>query len=334
MRRTRLIAIAMAAFMLIMPLSIVVSAHEEEGEPIVITVPTGTMDCAVFFSDNMVYAPQWRLDNLVRIETMIVNMDDVNGVDYAEPEDIWTSDIELVDLFSDITYDDDGNVIEVVYNGTKQQAAINANSDEILPMTRMVSVSYINITMTNDTGFEASFDAGWNPTPDDDPDTDDYEQVIFGGVGREVNKGGHLIYGMLWDTTGLDEGTYTVSVRLGYVVETSVGWTGILSTGVDDDWYSVDYAIAHFYISDGQLNNEDHPFVDIVSDPTDPAYADYGIGVGNVTDGAAWVELGDLIPQGSGGGNGDESDGNNGDIGGGNGDHEHGQTGSASGRKK
>jgi hypothetical protein len=337
MRRTGLIAIAMAVFMLTMPLSIVVSAHEVEGEPIVITVPTETMDCAVFFADNMVYAPQWRIGNPVRIETMIINMDDVDDVAYAEPEDILTNDTDLIDLYNKEVEDPDTGEILTVYDGLKQQAAINANSDEILPLTRMVSVSYIKMTMTNDSGFETSFDAGWNSTPDDDPTTDDYEQVIFGGIDREVNKGGHLIYAMLWDTTDLEVGTYTVSVELGYAVETSVGsgvWTGIPSTGATDDWYSVDYAIAHHYGSEGVLANPYHPYVDIVSDPEDPWYADLGIGLGGVENRAAWIELGDLMPQGSGGGNGDESDGNNGEIGGGNGDHEHGQTGSAYGRKK
>ncbi|MBU1158172.1 MAG: hypothetical protein KKE24_02410 [Candidatus Thermoplasmatota archaeon] len=324
MRNTRVTAIAVAAFMLILPLSMVVSAHEDEGTPIMITVPDGadegaTMDCAVFFADNMVYGPQWRIGNFVRIEMLVIDM-----TGYSAPEEIWTSDIELFDDYQKQAVDGDGNLIfdefgvpVMVYDGLAQQAAIMTDSINILPKTRMVSVSYIEVTMTMDTLDEPEvFKAGW------DPETGD--KVIGDELGREVNKAGHVIYGMLWDTTGLDEGTYTVSVRLGAAVEDEFGeWTGVIG-----QWYSVDFAIAHFYIGEGLLNDPDHPFVNLVSDKSDPVYVDYKIGIGNVTDdGVAWIELGDLIPQGSGGGNSEDSGGSHGENGGGNGDHELGQNG-------
>lgn len=267
-----------------------ISAHEDEGEPLIITAPSGTerMPCAVFYADNMVYAPQWRMDNYVRIETMVIDM---TGYDSAR--DILATDVSLYpdDLFED---------------GLEQQAAIIADSATVLPQTRMVSVSYIQITIDSDVVEEPFvFEAGWDPITG--------EKVIDDGeLGREVNKAGHVIYGMLWDTTGVPEGTYTVETRLGKVVD-GVGKLG--------EWYRVDYAIAHLYDPEGEegdLLDDVHPFSDIVG-ADDLDYSTYKIGVGGLVDETAFIELGPLIPQGSGGGNGDESGGNGGDGGNGNG---------------
>ena len=49
-----------------------------------------TIPCAVFFADNMVFGPQWRIGNFVRIEMLVIDM-----TAYYAPEDIWASDIEL-----------------------------------------------------------------------------------------------------------------------------------------------------------------------------------------------------------------------------------------------
>jgi len=284
-------ALALAVLFGMTACTCVIGAHEDEGTPLMITAPSGDvpMSCAVFYADNMVYAPQWRLDNYVRIETMVIDM-----TGYDTPRDILTTDVNLYpDVYAD---------------GLEQQAAIIADSETVLPMTRMVSVSFIEITITSDVLEEPLvFAAGWDPASG--------EQVIQErGLGREVNKAGHVIYGTLWDTTGLDEGVYTVETRLGKVVD---------GVGVLGEWYSVDYAIAHLYNpegEEGELLDPDHPFSDLVTEEH-VDYATYKIGVGGVADECAWIVLGPLIPQGSGGGNGGDSggNGNGGDGGNGNG---------------
>jgi uncharacterized membrane protein YgcG len=292
MRYKKISAAAMAVFMGVIACGCLVGAHED-GEAMVITIPETDepMSCAVYFADNMVYAPQWRIGNYVRIETMVLDM-----TGYTTAEEICTTDLDIYPT------------------GLEQQAAILADPT-ILNETRMVSISYIEITMkaSNEAVVDV-FDAGW------DPETG--EQVISGGVGREVNKAGHLIYGMLWDTNGMDGDVYTVEVRLGYVEEVSEGvWEPVI-----DEWYSVDYAIANWYnpeAEEGTLMDPAHPFHDIVLE-SDPLYSIYKIGVGGVGDQVAWIELGPLIPQGSGGGNGDGGgNGNGGDGGNGNGGNTH-----------
>jgi hypothetical protein len=279
MNAKRISAMAIAVLFGTISCACLISAEEDEGVPLIITVPTGTelMSCAVFFADNMVYSPQWRLDNCVRIEMMVLNMDS-----YTMSTEIKTADTDLYPG----TYAD----------GLAQQAAIIADSATVLPLTKMVSVSYIQVTITSD-ALDAPivFKAGWDPVT--------FEKVIDDGeLGREVNKAGHVIYGMQWDTTCVDEGVYTVEVRLGEVVN------GI---GVLGQLYDVNYAIAHIYNPDvaGALLDPLHPYSDIVL-ADDPDYLTYNIGVGGLTEDAAWIELGPLIPQGTGGGNGGGSGGN------------------------
>jgi uncharacterized membrane protein YgcG len=291
MNPKRISAMAVAVLFGITSCACMIGAHEDEGDPLIITAPSGSapMSCAVFYADNMVYAPQWRLDNYVRIEAMVIDM-----TGYDSSRDILTTDVNLYpDVYAD---------------GLAQQAAIIADSTNVLPMTRMVSVSYIEMTVTSDALDEPLvFAAGWDPLTG--------EKVITEReLGREVNKAGHVIYGTLWDTTGLDEGVYTVETRLGRVVD---------GVGVIGQWYSVDYAIAHLYNpegEEGELLDPDHPFSDLVEEDS-VDYATYKIGVGGVDGGAAWIVLGPLIPQGSGGGNGGDGggNGNGGDGGNGNG---------------
>lgn len=296
MTAKRMSAVAIAVLFGVTSFGCLISAHEDEGTPLMITTPSGTepIPCAVFFADNMVYAPQWRLDNYVRIETMVL---DVTG--YASSRDI---PVEATDLYPGI-----------FETGEEQQAAIITNSEEVLPLTRMVSVSYIEVLVTSDVLDEPiKFAAGWNPVTG--------EQVIgINGFGREVNKVGHVIYGTLWDTTGLDEGVYTTEVRLGRAVESPVGsgdWVGMLG-----EWYDVNFCIGHLYNpegDEGEYLTPGFPYSDLVTyDHID--YATYKIGAGGVDGDCAWVELGPLIPQGSGGGNGGDSGGNGGDGGNGNG---------------
>jgi hypothetical protein len=275
--------------------SVGIVAGHEESVPMIITQPEdpeGTIPCAVFSADNMVYAPQWRIGNLVRIEAMVIDM---TGL--ASPEAIPESDLNVTEeSLAELDIPD-----EVVEAGTEQQWALN-NHPELLAETRMVSVNYIEVTITGPAGVE-TFTAEWDPETGDPISAD-------GPLGREVNKGGHLIYGMLWDTSGMDEtdgGQYKVEVRLG-------------------DWYTIYYAIAHLYNPEieGDYLNDGYPFSSLLEE-NNPDYFVYGIGIGNVSlddpllldSGYAWIILGQLIPQGAGGGNGDG--GNGGEGGNGNG---------------
>ena len=288
-------AVAIAMLFGISACAALISAEDDEGAPLIITAPTGEepISCAVFFADNMVYAPQWRLGNFVRIETMVLDTSD-----YLSSREIKRTD---TDLYPDGGYAD----------GLEQQAAILADSEAVLPLTKMVSVSYIEVWVTSDVlDSPILFAAGWDPVT--------LEKVIeVNGFGREVNKAGHLIYGTLWDTSRLEEGVYTVEVKLGCVVD---------GVGVVGQWYNVDYAIGHLYNpegEEGELLTPEFPYSDLVlADHAD--YYTYKIGVGGVAGDTAWIELGPLIPQGSGGGNGGDSGGNGGDNDNGNGGGDNG----------
>ncbi len=244
MEYKRVSAMAVAALFALTSCAWVISAEEDEGAPVIITAPADgaeTISCAVFFADNMVYTPQWRLDNYVRIEVMVLNMDGL-----ADPSELLVS---ATDLYPSIYTD-----------GLAQQAAIIANSAEVLPLTKMVSVSYISVTITSDMLDEPIvLEAGW--------DTVTLAKVIDNGFGREVNKAGHLIYGTLWDTTGLSEGDYTTEIRLGVAKQDALGnWYGDVG-----EWYDVNYAIGHLYNPEveGEYLVPDHPYDDL--DPPRPA---------------------------------------------------------------
>ena len=312
MRKNAVSAIAIAVLFGAAAFACVVGA-EDEGEPLMITMPSDNdpISCAVFYADNMVYGPQWRIGNFVRIEAMVLNMDD-----YDSAQDVCTNDTDLYPAEDD----PDPDPTLPYANGEVQQWEINNNSENVLPMTKMVSVSYIQMVITgplqnqDDTDpLVCMLEAGWKPS--------DKTKVINDGIlGREVNKAGHVIYGCLWDTTNLVEGTYTVSTKLGVVQQKDNGeWEGVPGA------YRVDYAICHLYIAEGVYVNLDHPYADIAGDKNDPVYEVFGNGIGNVTNGAAWIDLGQLIPQGSGGGNG--GNGNGGEGGNGNGDENGGNGG-------
>lgn len=309
MRYKRELAVAVSIVMAIGVVPVLSSAHEST--TIIITEPqegADPMSCAVYFADNMVYAPQWRVGNFVRIETMVLDMTGCTDAVEFDVDGLWLPEF----------------VVRDESEGLLQQAALIADSNR-LNETKMVSVSYIEVQMTGPDEYESeTFSAGWMPSSP-------YTQVIDNGLGREINKGGHLIYGMLWDTTHVPAGEYTVSVRLGKAVQDSDGdWVGEIG-----QWYDVDYCVANYYIAEDQYNDPDHPFVSITSDPFDPLYVDYKVGLGGLDGDTAWILLGPLIPQGSGGGyggggNGGEGNGN----GGGDGGNGNGNLGNRNGHRK
>lgn len=337
MKCSKATAVAIGVFMLVLPSASIVGAEgsgHEEGDPMIVTVPAAgeSISCAVYFADNMVFAPQWRTGNLVRIEMMVIDMaaSITDPMDPIDPRSIDNSTINLpISFFQDeshpeyadyLTYDEAGEI-----SGTDQQRFLLDDSDR-LSLTSMVSVSYmcVNITGVEEAdGYWEEFEAGWlSAYP--------YERVIFSKpglseLGREVNQHGNLIYGMSWDTSNAPEGPYRVDVQLGKVVFDDI--TGEY-VGDTTAWYTVDFAIGHLYIGDGVLLNDDRPYVSLVPDEGADTqidigpegepnlvylYADLGIGLGGISsDNTAWVLLGPLIGQGPGGGNGGDSGGTGG----------------------
>ncbi|UCE80875.1 MAG: hypothetical protein JSV94_00025 [Methanobacteriota archaeon] len=330
MRYSRATAAAIGALMLVLPSAYMVSAKSsghEEGDPMMITKPDGeeTISCAVYFADNMVFAPQWRTDGLVRIEMMIIDMTGFGG----DPSSIEDGTINLIEN-TEIEYGVDypGYWTTDPETGVEywdQQKFLLDDSDR-LSLTSMVSVSYICVTITEvdeaknpEDLHTEMFEAGWL-------EDDAYDRVIFSELGREVNKHGNLIYGMLWDTAADSEnpapaGEYRVDVELGRTVPDGGGYVGEIGT-----WYDVDFAVGHLYIGDGELLDDQHPYVSLVPDPSEDLeiiivegeepvllFDDLGVGLGGVYVGdeadTAWILLGQLIPQGPGGGNGGDSGG-------------------------
>jgi hypothetical protein len=205
MRYKRTSAFILTLLVGILPAAFMVGANEEPSVTIPFTdpgdvVPGMTKDdmvYAVYFADNMAFAPQWRTGNLVRIEIMVLKVYNLTDPDGSPaPDDI------PVTVNTNIT---SGTVYD--------QATLMANPEDLL-YTWMVSVPSIEVTIAGENGdvfvYESDFTDGY-----DDADT----------VGREINKAGHLIYGFLWDTSADDAsaGVYRVSVKVpGYDVAFSV----------------------------------------------------------------------------------------------------------------
>ncbi len=264
------------------------AAEEEPAVPVPIMAPEGdltTKQVAVYFADNMAFGPQWRVGNLVRIETAIVNLDKYWDGSTA---DLITPDMLPVDLAQSISeplvYDDlTAEWIPNLYT----QADIMADPYALYD-TYMVSVSQIKVTIYNvdDSAYSYDFVSDFS---DGVQDADE--------VTREINKAGHLIYGFLWDTTGIIPGTYKVEVTIPSM------WT-------------VNYALQTAYpvvVEEDVVILEE----DVVAEPIGftPIPADNG-GVIAETN-TAWVQLGDLIEKSDSGSTG----------GGGNGDHDGGGDG-------
>ena len=176
MRYERAVAIVTVALMGLFPASLIVGGAEEPSTPIPVT-PADSEGYAVFFADNMAFAPQWRTGNQVRIETMVLKAGDFNGDGVTNASDI------PLDVNLGLT-----------------QAELTANPDLILD-TYMVSVPEIWITISGPGGTYEFYSYFADGTADE-TDT----------VGREINKAGHLIYGFLWDTEDVEPGVYKTSV--------------------------------------------------------------------------------------------------------------------------
>mgnify|MGYP006961785660 CR=1 FL=1 len=196
MQCRRASAMLAVVLMALVPFGLLAGAAEEPMTPMPFTAPgevtpgvsDPNMEYAVYFADNMAFTPQWRLGNLVRVETMVLKAFETNddGVLNA-------SDIPIVvntNITSGVVYD---------------QAGLLGNPDNVL-WTWMVSVPTITITITGEKGDVHTFASNY---ADGISDAD--------LVTRETNKAGHVIYGFLWDTSGATVlgGVYRVSVDAG-----------------------------------------------------------------------------------------------------------------------
>ncbi|HIH01439.1 TPA: hypothetical protein HA259_05090 [Thermoplasmata archaeon] len=174
------------------------------------------------------------------------------------------------------------------------QEELMADPDLILD-TYMVSVPEIWVTISGPGGTYGFYSYFADGTADES-DT----------VGREINKAGHLIYGFLWDTTGVDPGVYRISVMI-------------------PSEYDVVMAIESLTVAE---DAEPIGFVEVPAAGSDPVS-----GTGGVVDATneAYIYLGEIITRGGSGSNG--GDGGNGDGGNGDGDGGNGNGGSLHGHR-
>lgn len=182
----RATAVLLVAAMAFLPVAALVRAAEETPVTISISDPASADGFGVIFSDNMAFTPQWRVGNLLRIETLVVKaFYDETG----EALDVGSIPVAVnTDISTGTVYD---------------QATLMADPDLILG-TWMVSVPEIQITMSSE---DSSVVYEYYSNFEDSDTTND-------AVTREINKAGHLIYGLLWDTTGIAPGVYKVSVEI------------------------------------------------------------------------------------------------------------------------
>ena len=192
-RAVSMFAVALMAFV---PFGLIAGAAEEPATPMPFTTPGEvvpgssdmSMEYAVYFADNMAFTPQWRLGNLVRIETMVLKAFETNDDGVLNALDVPIA--VNTNISSRVAYD---------------QADLLANPHHIL-WTWMVSVPTIAVTMTGEKGDVHMFSSDF---ADGISDAD--------SVTREINQVGHLIYGLLWDTdiASVLGGVYRVSVDIG-----------------------------------------------------------------------------------------------------------------------
>src|SRR4030042_1949872 len=115
MMRKTAIAMAMAFVMVFGTVPVLVNAAEEEQVLVPIEAPATPMNVGLYFADNMVFTPQWRVGNFVRIEMMVVDLGTLL------PKEVPVSDINVYD-----------------------QATLLAFPEKVLD-TRMVSVESIQV---------------------------------------------------------------------------------------------------------------------------------------------------------------------------------------------
>jgi hypothetical protein len=300
MKYSRATAVAIVIIMAIVPSAWFVSASDD-AVYVPITPADAAPGYAVYFADNMVYGPQWRLGNLVRIETMVLKLDDYNGDLTANATDIPLAVNSTIDP-------NDG---DVVYDQTDL-----IGDPTLLAGTYMVSVPEILITIESDECGPYRYYGLFDTSPEYVPVLDG---AGAGEVTREINKAGHLIYGFLWDTSAGDVtvGRYCVSVQL-------------------PPDYGISIAIRNYYVSedidgDGEQGERlpGPPLVEVPPDyfleldaVTDPVLTGQG-GVDTVAN-AAFVFLGEII-LGGGSGTGGDNGGENGN--GGSGGNQNGALG-------
>ncbi len=290
MRSKKLYVTAVATVMLAISFASLAAAEEEPAVPVPIMGPLdgqGSVPVAVYFADNMAFGPQWRVGNLIRIETAVVNLDPDWDYDFADTIAVSDLPVDLAQSVSGLTMlNATGVEVPKVYT----QAEIMYDP-YVLYDTYMVSVSDITVKIYNVEDAEYTYTF----TSDFDDGVSDADEVT-----REINKAGHLIYGFLWDTEGIIPGIYKVEVTIPGL------WT-------------VNYALQTEY----PVEEEEVVILseDVVVEPIGftPIPADNG-GLIEGTNGA-WVQLGDLVDKSDsgstgGGDNGDHDGG--GDGGGGN----------------
>jgi uncharacterized membrane protein YgcG len=308
MRTNKMLVTAIATVMMAVSFASLAAAEEEPAVPVPIMAPLegqGTLPVGVYFADNMAFGPQWRVGNLIRIETAIVNLDpdwDEDFTDAILPDAL---PVDLAQSVSGLTVIDPITLLEVPKTYT--QAEIMADP-YVLYDTYMVSISVITITIYNVDDPSLSFVFASDFT--DGVQTEDL-------VTREINKAGHLIYGFLWDTAvdGVVPGVYRVNVDIPSV-------------------WDIQYALQTEY----PVEVEEEVVIleeDVVAEPIGftPIPADNG---GVLLDAnTAWVQLGDLVDKSDsgstgGGDNGDHDgggDGGGGSMNGGDGGNGNGQLG-------
>ncbi len=255
MKSKKAAALAMTMLMVLVSSALVVKASEEPPTPIPFTPVDPNMEYAVYFADNMAFTPQWRIGNLVRIETMILKVTD-GTVPATDSDGLPTTVLSTpVAVNADMT-------TGVVYD----QADLIADPSLILN-TWMVSVPVISVTVEVGT-YSKTFLADFTVEGDESD------------LGREINKAGHLIYGMLWDTTGVPAGIPKVTVNV--------------------PGYPVSYAVRSFVLAE-----DDEPTAYELLPAGDPAVAVSGTG-GLDAATNAYIYVGVLMSKGgsSGGGHG------------------------------
>jgi hypothetical protein len=258
----------------------IATASHDVDIPITTDAPEGV---AVFFADNMVYAPQWRIGNLVRIETMVL---DVSSC--LDGDDVLHMDLMPLEVSKSVSKQDDPATEEVdiwIYD----QADLQEVPSRLLD-TYMVSVPEIDIVITSLVdGVSSTFSGGLE------------DGAWVGEVTREINQHGHLIYGFLWDTSvdGVTLGAYEVSVKL--PVE-----------------YDILASVANVYpvVDETTQGDPTHAPPEVEVDPIGFGELQDGdtTGSGGVLDATneAYVILGPLVEGGSAGTSGDNGDENGG----------------------